>query len=323
MQSKRPELAQSETVDELPKACLSEPEAVAFFERKRWPDGCACPHCGSVGVYQMKGRDGERSKRYLWRCRDCSRQFTVRTGTIFEESLLPMHKWARAFWEASSCKNGVSALELSRKLQVSYKTALFMLHRLRFAMQTDHRTPPPMTGTVEADETFVGGRIRRPNLGSKVPAHQKQKTVVFGLVQRGGHARLMQIPNVTGSVLSSQLREHVARSAHLMTDAAPQYILPGREYLAHDSVRHFDGEYVRHGNRNIHSNTVEALFGRLKKSLTGTYMAVSVKHLHRYLAQTEWLWNTKGLNDGERVEALIRKADGKRMKYAEQVGNKT
>jgi transposase-like protein len=136
MPVKRPELAKSKVIAALPLACSNEQAAVEFLEAKRWGDCPCCPLCGSVSVYQMKNRAGERS-RFLWRCRDCNRQYTIRTGTIYAESLIPLHKWLRAMWEAASAKNCVSALEMSRRLEISYKSALFLMHRIRHAMGTD------------------------------------------------------------------------------------------------------------------------------------------------------------------------------------------
>lgn len=127
----RPELAKSDVIDDLPLACANETAAVEFLEAKRWGDTPCCPHCGSVAVYKMMSRNGERNARFLWRCRDCKKQYTVRANSVLAESLLPLSKWCRAMWMASTAKNGVSALELSRTLQVNYRTALFVLHRLR------------------------------------------------------------------------------------------------------------------------------------------------------------------------------------------------
>ncbi|MEX2217514.1 MAG: transposase [Phycisphaerales bacterium] len=168
-QRTRPELAQTELVEELPAACASEAAAAEFLERRRWGDCPGCPHCGSANVYQMRDRKtGERSKRFLWKCREtkgtpeqrCGKMFTVRTNTVYAESLIPLRKWCRALWETATAKNGCSALELSRRLQVTYKTALFMLHRIRHAMADGEATPPKLTGTIEADEMYWGGRAR-------------------------------------------------------------------------------------------------------------------------------------------------------------------
>ena len=140
--SKRPELAASEVIGELPLACADETAAVEFLERKRWGDCPCCPHCGSVEVYKMTARDGSRNKRFMWRCKDCTKQYTVRVNSVLSESLIPLHKWCRAMWMTATAKNGVSALELKRTLQVNYRTALFVLHRLRHAMTEDY-TPAP------------------------------------------------------------------------------------------------------------------------------------------------------------------------------------
>jgi len=144
----------------LPAACTVELKAVEFMERQRWGNTPACPRCGVLDVYQMQSRSGERGPRYLWRCRGCGEQFTVRIGTVFEDSRIPLKHWCFAFWRACSGKKGVSALEIRRVTQVSYKSALFMMHRIRYAMTPDTTTPPKLTGTVEADETYVGGKPR-------------------------------------------------------------------------------------------------------------------------------------------------------------------
>jgi len=147
-------------VQEIPAACADELTAVEFLEKQRWGNSPACPHCGSIRVYQMKGRDGERNKRYLWRCRECEQQYTVRIGTVFEDSRIAMRHWCYAFWAACASKKGVSALQISCMTGLSYKSALFMMHRIRYAMTDDHSKPEPMTGIVEIDETYVGGKPR-------------------------------------------------------------------------------------------------------------------------------------------------------------------
>ena len=144
----------------LPRACSDERAAVEFLEKQRWGDSPACPHCGALDVYQMLGRDGQRNSRYLWRCKACGGQFTVRIGTVFEDSRIPLMRWCFAFWAACASKKGVSALQIRRQTGVSYKSALFMMHRIRYAMAPDTPTAPKLTGFVEADETFVGGKPR-------------------------------------------------------------------------------------------------------------------------------------------------------------------
>lgn len=311
--TKKPQLAQSPVIEELPAACASEPAAVEFLERKRWGDSPCCPKCGSVNVYKMTDRaTGERNTRYLWRCRDCAKQYTVRTGTIYEESLVPLHKWCRAYWEACACKNGVSALELSRKIQVSYKTALFMMHRIRWAMADDHSTPPKMTGTVEADETYVGGKPRYR--GNNKRGRGTKKQPVAAVLQRGGSVRSRVIPVVNAENVKAMVRENVDRSARIMTDQEASYQGLAPEFVAHEAVNHRAREYVR---GEAHTNTIEGFFSRVKRGLNGTYHAVSREHLHRYLAQFEFAYNTRGLTDGERVLELIARTEGRRLKYAQ------
>lgn len=315
-QKPKPQLAKSETISELPKACADEAAAIDFFERKRWGGTPACVHCGSVNVYQMKDRTtGERSSRFLWRCRDCKRQFTVRVGTIFEDSAIPMHKWARAFWEAASAKNGVSALELMRKLEISYKSALFVMHRLRHAMADTPSNPPKLTETVESDETYVGGKPRYKgwNHGNKHKPREKYttKTPVIAVLQRGGSVRTRVMPVVNSENVRDFLTENVDNSARLITDSSYRFRRAATEFPGgHETVNHTGGEYVR---GDVTTNGIESYFARVKRTLNGTYHAVSKEHLFRYMDQVAYLYNTRGMNDGERTLHLIRRADGKRL----------
>src|SRR5438128_12198661 len=158
---KQHRLSKSETVEAVPIACSSELAAVEFFEWQRWGKTPACVHCGSVDVYKMlDAKTGDRNKRFLWRCHDCQKQYTVRIGAVYEESRLPMRYWAYAFWRAATSKKGVAALEIMRHCQITYKSALFLMHRIRWAMAPDQATPPKLTGIVECDETYIGGKPR-------------------------------------------------------------------------------------------------------------------------------------------------------------------
>lgn len=311
MSKRRPELDQSTVIDELPAACATEAAAVEFMEAKRWGGTPCCVHCGSVAVYKMTDRKtGERNHRYLWRCRDCAKQYTVRVGTIFEESLIPLHKWCRAFWEAASCKNGVSARELERKLQISYKSALFMMHRIRFAMADDFTTPPKLDGVIEADETYVGGKPRFK--GNNKRGRGTKKQPVAAVLQRGGKVRTRVIPVVNAENVKGFVRENVASSARIMTDKESAYKGIGAEFASHEAVDHGAREYAR---GDVSTNGVEGFFARVKRGLKGTYHAVSREHLHRYMSHFEFSHNTRKLNDGERVVELITRADGKRLRY--------
>jgi transposase-like protein len=319
---KRPELAQTATIEELPLACSDEAAGVEFFERQRWGDSPCCPECGDTDVYQMKDRKtGKRNKDFRWRCRGCGKLYSVRTGMIFEESLIPMRKWARAVWESATCKNGISALELSRKIQVSYKTALFMMNRLRFAMAQDPDTTPKLSGTVEADETFVGGKPRAHQRGWRKDSLFKprekwtDKQPVFAVVQRGGEVRTRVIPSVTSANLADALLDMVDPEAKLYTDDNYKYRRVGEKFPGgHEAVNHSIKEYVR---GDVHTNTIEGFFSRIKRKINGTHHAVSKKHLHRYVTEAAFLYNNRELNDGERVVALVRNADGKRLRYKE------
>lgn len=310
--ARKPELDQSEVIAELPEACANEAKAVEFMEAKRWGDTPCCVHCGSVKVYKMTDRKtGERNARYLWRCRDCAKQYTVRVGTIFEESLIPLHKWCRAYWEAASCKNGVSAMELMRKVGVSYKTALFMMHRIRFAMAEDHTKPPKMDGVVEADETYIGGKPR--NKGNNKRGRGTKKQPVAAILQRGGNVRTRIIPVVNAENVKTFVRDNVAPTARIMTDQEASYKGLAPEFASHESVNHGAGEYVR---GDVTTNGIEGFFARVKRGLRGTYHSVSREHLHRYLSHFEFSHNTRKMNDGDRVLELIARSDGKRLRYS-------
>ena len=311
---RHPELAQSATIAELPAACADERAAVEFLEAKRWGDSPCCVHCGSVGVYKMSdAKSGERNRRYLWRCRDCQRQYTVRVGTIYEESLIPLHKWCRALWEAASAKNGVSALEMSRKLQITYKSALFMMHRIRHAMGQDPSTPPKLTGTVECDETYIGGKPRYR--GNNKRGRGTNKQPVAAVLQRGGTVRTRVIPVVNAENIKAMVRENVDPSARIMTDQETSYRGLGAEFAGgHHSVNHGKREYSR---GDVTTNGVEGFFARVKRGMKGVYHNVSKEHLHRYMSHFEFSHNTRAMNDGERTVHLIQLSDGKRLRYSE------
>lgn len=303
-------------ISALPKACQDEKAAVEFMEKQRWGDHPACPHCGDLDVYQMKdSKTGERQANYRWRCHGCKQQFTVRVGTVFEDSRIPMMHWCFAFWRASTSKKGVSALEIHRQTGVSYKSALFMLHRIRFAMNENNTTP--LTGDVEVDEVFIGGRPRHVHKSRETKP--RRKSVVVGLLQRGGQVRPRVVADVTGKSLKGLIRKHVDPSARILTDEGSGYRGIGKEFAGgHESVRHSTFEYVR---GDVHTNSVEGFFGMLRRGLDGIYHSVSHKHLHRYLCEFEFRHNHRELSDGERTKRAIRAANHKRLLYKEQTAD--
>lgn len=313
-------LAKSAIIAEVPKACSDETAAVEFLEKRRWNGEATCPHCASKAVYQMKDVHGDRNKRFLWKCRECRKQFTVRVGTIFEDSKAPLRKWCYAFWAASSAKNGIAALELSRQIEVTYKTALFMMNRIRYAMAPANAARPKLGGhyeIVEADETYVGGK---PKPGESLPGFGTSKTPVFAVVQRGGDVRTKIIANITAASLGRALTEQVdTPRTRLFTDDLAAYKRPGKTFVTHQTVNHSAKEYAR---GEVHTNTIEGFFSLLKRGLTGTYRAVSKQHLHRYLAEFEFRCNARTMNDGERLDLLVKATQAKRLIYREPVKQK-
>lgn len=251
--------------------------------------------------------------------------FTVRTGTVLEESRLPLTVWVYAYWKACASKKGVSALQISRECEISYKSALFLMHRIRYAMQEDPSGLAKLSGTVEVDETYIGGKPRhsvrtktdsrtgrrvqylpassRPGGGPKIP--------VVALVERGGRVRARQIERVDRESLGGAVHELVESGATIHTDENPSYRHLGARY-SHESVNHTRKEYVR---GNVTTNTVEGFFSLLKRGVYGTFHSVSKHHLHRYLSEFEFRYNHRHLDDGERTLAAIDGGEGKRLTY--------
>ena len=315
-------------VAELPRACSDELAAVEFLERQRWGDEPACPRCGATDVHQMRGRDGKRNKRFLWLCRGCGEQFTVRIGTVFEDSRIPLRHWCYAFWAACASKKGVSALQIKRMTRLSYKSALFLMHRIRYAMTPDRE--PSLDGTVEVDETYVGGKPRNPSIQAirsmsydeRKPWRQEResqkgrgtkKPPVVALVERGGRVRARVVADVSGKTLRRAIRESVRPTAAIHTDELSSYRGIGKHFTGgHHTVRHSVREYAR---GNVHVNTAESFFALLKRGLVGTFHAVSRRHLHRYVNEFAFRWNHRKSDDGARTCAAIRAAEGKRLFY--------
>jgi transposase-like protein len=312
----KPSEGKSEIVKALPGACTDEAAAVEFLEQQRWCGVPACPHCGDTDVYQMRdARTRQRSKRFLWRCHGCKRQFTVRVGTVFEDSRIPLRHWCYAFWAACASKKGVSALQIHRQTGVSYKSALFLMHRIRWAMKQP-TNGKPLKGIVEADETYVGGKPKR---GFGIAGRGTKKTPVVAVVERGGGVRVRAVTEVTSRNLGAHLFGNVERSARLITDEFLAYRGIGEAFgSGHDTVKHTAGEYAR---GDVHTNTVECFFSLLKRGLYGTFHSVSKRHLHRYLDEFAFRWDTRKMDDGERTGAAIRGAEGKRLLYREPTRN--
>jgi transposase-like protein len=243
----------------LPKACANQVAAVQFFEDQRWGGHGLCPRCESTAVYKMTDRKtGLRNKRFLWLCENCKKQFTVRVGTVFEDSRIPLRHWAYGFWAAAASEKGISAKQIQRMTGLSYKSALFLMHRIRFAMAEDYSGQPKLSGIVEADETYVGGKPPKDAQRGAEKGWLDRKTPVAALVERGGNIRSFVTPSVTAANVGAILLDHVSLDSHLMTDTAPIYALAGigRPFARHGMTDHGKGEYDKLDG--AHSNTVES-----------------------------------------------------------------
>lgn len=317
---KKPKVQNRSTKDpiiqqEIPRACMDEKAAVEFMEKQRWGGEPSCAQCGSLKVYQMKdAKTGERQANFRWRCQDCKEQYTVRIGTVFEDSRIPLRHWCFGFWRAATSKKGVSALEIHRQTGISYKSSLFMLQRIRFAMSNS--VPDPLKGEVEVDETYVGGKPRYK--GQSKTGRGTRKTQVVAMVERQGRVKTtVNAKNLTKQTLGEIVLNNVDRSSKLITDDYNPYKGLGKHFAGgHHTVNHSRKEYVR---GDIHSNTIEGFFSIVKRGLNGIYHNVSKEHLHRYMAEFEFRYNYRELEDSQRTIQAIKMAEGKRLTYRQSV----
>lgn len=297
-----------------------EQAAFTFVEAALWPTGPVCPHCGGFErITAITPNPAKRVRMGLKKCGQCKGQFTVRMGTIFEESKLPMTKWLQAIFLMCSSKKGVSAHQLHRTLEVTYKTAWFLAHRIREAMATGALSPFGAGGTaVEVDETFFGDDpdMRSPTKHTRV--HNKNKIVT--LVDRAsGRAKSYVVDRLNTATITEIVNANVAKEAHLMTDEAHHYITVGRTLASHGVVKHRAEEYVRQGEPLIHSNTVEGFYSIFKRGMRGVYQHASKRHLHRYVAEFDFRYSNRialGVDDTERAQRALLGVVGKRLTYA-------
>lgn len=276
------------------------------LEDLHWPDGPVCPRCGENE--RLKRAGGSSTRPGVVNCNACRKPFTVTVGTIFEDSKIPLNKWLLGFRLMAGAKKGISAHQLHRSLGITYKSAWFMAHRIREAMDMDDG---PLGGdqvVVEVDETYVGGKAK--NRAYRKPAPKKP---VVALVERDGRVASRHVANVTQKELRPLVMTKVERASYLMTDESPVYYRMGREFAAHASVNHSKGEYVTH--RSLHTNTVENFFSIFKRGVIGTYHHMSEAHLSRYCAEFDFRYNTRLISDRERTDAAMVGAKGKRLTY--------
>ncbi len=294
--------------------------AYAYLESVVWPNGPACPHCGAMDrINRLEGVRSKASKKNpegvvrhgLWKCYHCRKQFTVTVNTVFESSHIQLHKWLQAAFLLCSSKKGISSHQMHRVLQITYKSAWFMTHRLREAMHAG--VLPPMGGSggmVEADETYFGKKERgAPRKNKRGPAHLK---AVVGLVERGGEVRTFPVDRMNVETVGGIVRKNVAKEAHLRTDQSQLYKKLGREFASHESVEHNEHEYVR---GDAHTNTIEGYFSIFKRGMKGIYQHCGEQHLHRYLAEFDFRYNARKITDSERTVNALAGIEGKRLTY--------
>lgn len=313
----------------------NERAAFRHLEKLLWKDGVICPKCGVIGragrLEGVKGKNG-KVRLGLWKCYEagCRKQFTVRVGTVFESAHIPLHKCLQAVHLLASSKKGISSHQLHRILEIQYKSAWFLAHRIREAMRDGVLAPMGGSGkTVEADETYIGRLAGQP--AKKGPA---TKNIVLTLVERGGSARSFHIDSTSIADIAPILRENIRRESDFMTDEARHYMEIGREYESHEAVNHGEKEYVRYANEvtnetrpdgkpvvattTITTNTVEGYYSIFKRGMKGIYQHCSEKHLHRYLSEFDFRYSNRigvGVDDQDRADKAIRGMVGKRLTY--------
>ena len=292
-------------------------KARELFEQLRWKDGVVCPHCESTEAYKLTPKaDSKKSVRKgVHKCKSCRKQFTVTVKTIFEGSRIPLNKWLSAIYMMSASKKGISAHQLHRKLGITYKSAWFMCHRIRVAMDNGIFAPI-LEGTVEMDEKYVGGKPRKYDGKERKRGRGTDKTPVVVAVQRDGEARAEKVDNVTKKTLQGLAEKHVQPESDMVTDEFPSYNGLAKKFKSHNTVDHGSGEYAR---GDVHTNTAESFFSLLQRGYVGTFHHMSDTHLDRYADEFEFRWNNRKATDGERTVKLIEQSGGKRLMYKDLV----
>jgi transposase-like protein len=300
-------------------------ECFAFLEKQRWPDGVRCVTCGCNRISRITRKAGSKNKRaQVYQCLEasCKQQFSATSGTIFHDSRIPLSKWFLAVSLVMDAKKGMSAKQIQQHLGIgSYQTAWHMVHRIRKAMDVPNSEFPKMTGVVEMDETYVGGKtIRRgKNRGG---GRSRDKDIVIGLRERGGNVRYMHADDVRAGTLKQIAEEFISDDVQLIvTDDFKSYPLALKKFTGkHRRINHSLGYYVTGESNEIHTNTVESAFSLFKRGLMGSYHIVSIKHLHRYLSEFEWRFNER--KNTQRFEkAVSRIAQASPLPYAELVAD--
>jgi len=292
---------------------FSDPDnCLAYLVARRWPDGVVCPTCGS--------KDVRFTTRRMWECRNFHprRQFSIKIGTVLEDSPIGLDKWLMAMWMIANCKNGISSYEVARDLHITQKSAWFMLHRIRRAMQSG--SLGKLGGEVEVDETFIGGKDRNMHIAQRkrriTGSGTKDKVAVMGIMERGGEVRTVVVESRKKKALQAEVKKHVEAGAALYSDELKSYEGLEGEY-AHKVINHA----VAYAEGAVHTNTLENFWSLLKRGLHGTYVSVEPFHLFRYLDEQAFRYNNrKELNDAGRFSLVVSQIVGKRLTYASLTG---
>ncbi len=286
-----------------------EEAARKWLEARVWPNGPVCPHCKAENRATLM--QGKTTRAGLYQCNACRQPFTVTVGTLYERSKVPLHTWLAVTFLMMSSKKGMSALQISRMIGRPYKTVWFLCHRIRESFRDDAATPfGGPNSPVEADETFVGGKAK--NRAFKEPAPKK---AVLSLIDRdNGRVRSFHVPNVTAKTLKPIIAKNVQAASVLMTDEATVYSGIGKRFEAHHTVIHSANEYARLGSY-VHINTAESFFSIVKRGIIGAYHHVSEAHLHRYMLEFDYRYNTRSMKDFDRMAGSIPGIVGKRLTY--------
>jgi transposase-like protein len=284
--------------------------SLKYLAAKRWPNGVECPYCATKEPMFL-------ATRRIWKCRACRKQFSVKVGTIFNESPIGLDKWLVAIWLISNCKNGVSSYEIGRDLEVTQKTAWFMLHRIREAMQD--KTATKLAGEVEVDESFIGGKSRNMHKAERARKISgtggKGKAIALGMVERGGKVRTFAVPTRKRHELHKHVRENVQAGSALFSDSLKSYDGLSSEYQ-HSVVDHA----VEYARGNVHTNTMENFWSLVKRQLHGTYISVEPFHLYRYLDEQSFRYNGRKLTDAERFSFVCSQIAGRRLTWERLTG---
>jgi transposase-like protein len=290
-------------------------KARELLERLRWPNGCICPHCKNKDekpISKLTPKEGSKSavRKGVYFCGACRKQFTVTVGTVFEGSHIPISKWLMGWFLVCSSKKGISAHQLHRMLKITYKSAWFMAHRIRFAMGEDSTTENMLKGVVEIDETFVGGKGDRTTKLSR-------KTPVMALIEQGGKMKAKVVAGVSYQNLGKVLFESVSKDAVICSDENTAYKPVHKHFKAHHTVVHSKAEYILKTKDGISAGTnhCESFFSLLKRGVHGTWHNVSREHLQKYTNEFAFRWNTGKLTDGARMASAIPMSEGKRLMY--------